>query len=146
MPNFWRNPTGSMGVGLISRAYQSPFIRQLCDRSLVATDVWRVWRDIRRPCIDRLPRALNFGEDRRRTKAPADYESQLVAVATRQVRAENAVGLHLRVRLKDVRPNNVLRGFTNGYGQLAGSRRAAPTFAIVMLCSAEEPGLSLEER
>ena len=55
-------------------------------------------------------------------------------------------GCTFRVRLKDVRPNNVLRGYTNGYVQLAGSRRGRPTFAIVTLCSAEEPGLSLEER
>jgi hypothetical protein len=86
--------------------------------------------DIRRPGIDPLPRDLNFGEDRGRTKAPADYESQLVAVATRQVRAENALG----------------RGYTNGYVQLGRTSHGRITFAIVTLCSAEEPGLSLEER
>jgi hypothetical protein len=42
----------------------------------------------------------NFGGDRGRTKAPAAYEARLVAVAPRQVCAENALGLYLPSAIK----------------------------------------------
>jgi hypothetical protein len=56
--------------------------------------------NLQRLGIDPRPRALEFGGDRGRTKASAAYEAQLVAVAPRQVRAENALGLYLPSAIK----------------------------------------------
>jgi pyruvate dehydrogenase E1 component len=43
MPDFWQFPTGSMGIGPISAAYQARFIRYLDHRGLKPADDRHVW-------------------------------------------------------------------------------------------------------
>ena len=43
MPDFWQQPTGSMGIGPLSAVHQARFMRYLRDRGLAQTDSRRVW-------------------------------------------------------------------------------------------------------
>src|SRR5207302_9642013 len=43
MPNFWRFPTVSMGIGPVSAIYQAGFMRYLENRNLIARTPRKVW-------------------------------------------------------------------------------------------------------